>query len=211
MKMLSTFLYGFYISFHPFDGFYELKHRRKKSFHAAIFIFILTIIIQLASVFLTHPLFSIVVGGRQNINVLQLIFTYAAPVLIWSVIAWSITTIFDGKATMKQIFTSTCFSLYPLLILQIIQIIISYVFTQNEGAFYYLLGTVSTIWVVFLVLTGMSVIQDYTMSKSIIVAICVLIGIVFFCFIAFVFYSTIQQFINFFVTIITEIYYWISQ
>lgn len=209
MNTLSTVLYGFYTSIHPFDGFWELKYRREKGFSAALSIFIFSILVQIASVFLTHPLFNPLGMAIHKINILFIVFSIMAPVIVWSIITWSITTLFDGEATMKQVFISTCFALFPMPLLQILQIILSHVLTIKEAPFYYLLGTIITFWVGFLILTGMTVFQGYTMFKTIVVSICSIIGIIFFVFIVFVLYNTLQQLANFFVTVFTELYYWL--
>ena len=71
------------------------------------------------------------------------------PLAMWVVVNWSITTLFEGKATMKVIFITTVNALIPLILLFIPQIILSYFFTLNENVYYVAIGTFAVIWSVW--------------------------------------------------------------
>jgi hypothetical protein len=204
---ISTSLYGFYAAFRPFDGFWNIKHTRKNSGWASIVILAslcLTVVLKLQ---LTGFLFQH--QDPKDNNIFLEILYVLIPLCVWVVINWSITTLFDGKATMKVIFIASVNALVPLIIVFIPQILLSHFFTLKENMFYIILESLAIIWSCWLFLAGLATVQDYTIFKTIVTTIATFIAIVAALFLAAVFYSSIQQLLSFIATLWSELLYWI--
>jgi DNA-binding beta-propeller fold protein YncE len=207
-EILKTVLYAFYIMFHPFEGFYELKRKPMAFYASFIHLFFITII-SLMSKFLTGFHFN--PYRPEEINILSdIVLKILSPIFAWVIINWAITTIMEGKAKMHEIFITTIYALVPSTILTILSIILSHILTYDEIAFYSMIGTIGSIWSVSLLIIGMMIIQDYTFTKTLGTSLLTIGGILFVMFIGMVFFATFQQFIRFLYTCYLEIKYMIS-
>jgi hypothetical protein len=203
--MIGTLKFAFYVLFHPIDGFWELKHHKEKTFGAANIILAAICAMNVISVQLTSFHYGIL--DRESNNILYNISGFAVPLAVWTILNWALSTLLDGKATMKQIWVQSIYSLTPLLLSMPLLIVLSYVMTFEEAAFFYLIQTVAVLWCAFLFLFGNMTIQDYTMSKTVLMALFTVIGIAAAIFIGIILFSTFQQLVSFISTVITEIRY----
>jgi hypothetical protein len=201
--MIQTAKYAFYILFHPNDGFWELKNHKVKTFGAANLILALLCVMNVLSVHLTSFHYGFL--DRESNNILFNISSFVVPLLAWTVLNWALSTLLDGKATMKQIWVQSVYSLVPVLLSFPVLIVCSYIMTLEEAAFYYLISSVAILWSTFLFLVGNMTIQDYTMRKTILMALFTIAGIAAAIFIGIILFSTFQQLISFVSTVITEI------
>ena len=203
--MIKTARFAFYIIFHPIDGFWELKYHKSHSFAAA------NLILGFLCFFavLSRQFYSFHYGilDRANNNIIFNISAYVVPLLAWSVINWALSTLFDGKATMKQIWVQSIYSLTPILLSMPILIILSHYMTLEESAFFYLIESIAVLWSAFLFIFGNMTIQDYTISKTFIMSVFTIAGIAAAIFIGIILFSTFQQFISFISTVIIEFRY----
>ncbi len=205
--VLKTALFAFYIIFHPFDGFYELKRNKnafKSSFVLLVFIIFSFLIKRIFTSFHFNPV------RIEELNILLEINKIILPLLGWVIINWAITTIMDGKATMRNIWSFTLYSLFPLALFNIPQTLLSHVFTLEEIGFYEIISTLASLWSLALLISGIMVVQDYTLNKAIGTSLLTLAGILFIMFIGIVFFGTFQQFLRFLYTCYLEIKYMIS-
>ena len=203
--MIGTAKFAFYIIFHPIDGFWELKYHKKSPFAAA------NLILGLLCFFavLSRQFYSFHYGilDRENNNIIFNISAYVVPLVAWTVINWALSTLFDGKATMKQIWVQSIFALTPMLLSMPVLIVLSHYMTLEESAFFYLIESIAVLWSAFLFMFGNMTIQDYTISKTFIMAIFTVAGIAAAIFIGIILFSTFQQLISFISTVIIEFRY----
>jgi len=203
--MLQTAKYAFYILFHPIDGFWELKNHKKKTFGAANLILILLCIMNALSIQVTSFHYGML--DRDSNNIIFNVSSFVLPLLAWTVLNWALSTLLDGKATMRQIWVQSVYSLTPVLLSIPLLIILSYFMTHEEAAFYYLIQSIAVLWSAFLFLFGNMTIQDYTMSKTVVMSLFTIAGIAATIFIGIILFSTFQQLVSFVTTVITEIRY----
>lgn len=205
-KILRTALFVFYIIFHPFDGFYELRRNKnvfKSSFVILFFVIFSFLVKRIFTSFHFNPI------RIEELNIFLEINKTILPLLGWVITNWAITTIMDGKATMRNIWSFTLYSLFPLALFNIPQTLLSHVFTLEEIGFYGLISTVASLWSLVLLISGIMVMQDYTLNKAIGTSLLTLSGILFIMFIGIVFFGTFQQFLRFLYTCYLEIKYMI--
>jgi hypothetical protein len=201
--MIKTAGFAFYVLFHPIDGFWELKHHKEKTLGAANLILALLCAMNVLSIQISSFHYGIL--DRESNNILFNISSYAVPLIAWTVLNWALSTLLDGKATMKQIWVQSVYSLTPMLLSMPLLVIFSYMMTLEEAAFFYLIQTIAILWSAFLFLFGNMTIQDYTMSKTILMALFTVAGIAAAIFIGIILFSTFQQLISFITTVVTEI------
>jgi hypothetical protein len=200
---LKTLRFALYCISHPLDGFWDLTHEKRGSIAAANTILILTLIARVGKLQFTSFLFNKVYWPEVNI------FLYLASVLfplaLWCVGNWGLTTLFDGKGRLSQIYMATCYAFTPYPLIQFPLILLSNVVTKEEGEFYGVLSMISIIWAAMLVIAAMMQIHEYKLSKTIFFSVSTIFAMMVMVFILLLFFSMISQGIAFFISIGKEI------
>ncbi len=197
-------LYGFHIIFHPFDGFWDLKHEKRGSVRGATF--------WLAMACLTFVYQSIGVGYVSNpygnhTSYIMSIVSILSPVILWVIANWCITTLFDGEGSFKDVYIATCYSLVPLPMLIIPGVIASNMMTLSELQIVTMLNAFAFAWLGMLVFFGMMVTHDYSLGKNVLTSIVSIIGVAFIIFIAGLFSALVAKVFTFFYNIYIELSY----
>jgi len=203
IRTLKGMQYSFYLIFHPFDGFWELKREKRGNLPAAISILTLVLITYLAMRQYTGFIFN-----TTNIRILNILvesLSILFPVGLWVVINWSLTTLMDGKGTVKDIFIYSVFSLIPFVIINLPLTLISNFITIEEGAFYYFFVVLAAVWSGFLIFVGTAITHNYEMSKTLLAILGIIVGICFVIFLGLVFFTVLDQVIKYILDIYTEI------
>jgi hypothetical protein len=198
-------LYSLHVIFHPFECFWEVKHRRKNTFAAANLLLVLYCLLITISNQTSGFLFNYV--NPEERNVLMDVVSIVLPLIMWSVLNWALSTLLDGKGTMKEIWIATIYGMTPMIISVIPGIIISRFLTLDESMFYSVFMNGMFYWSLILILLGNMVIHEYTLKKTILIALFTLIGFVAVVLIFIIFLSTFQQLIIFINTIYAEFKY----
>ena len=198
-----TLKYALYVITHPLDGFWDLTHEKRGSIAAANTILILTLLVRLLKLQFTSFLFYQVNWDR--INIFLYIASIVFPLALWCICNWGLTTLFDGKGRLKQIYMATTYAFAPFVLIQFPLIILSNVVTREERAFYNFFDIFSIIWVAVLILCAMMQIHEYSMSKTILFTIASIFAILVMIFIMLLFFSMISDGFAYFVSIVKEI------
>ena len=199
----KTLTYSLYLIFRPFDGFWDLREEKRGSLAAALTIVALTIITYIAQNQYTGFLFNYTNIKQQNIYID--IASVLLPFLLFCVANWALTSLTDGEGTFKDIFIATAYALTPIIVIIPPLIAISHFMNFEEGTFYYVFLVISLIWVAMLIFFGTMITHDYTLPKTFLTTIGILVGMGLMVFIALLFASVIQQIIGFFYIIYKEI------
>ncbi len=197
-------LYGFHIIFHPFDGFWDLKHEKRGSVRGATFWLVIacvTFIYQSVGVgYISNPKGSTASFAMSAISILS-------PVVLWVIANWCITTLFEGEGSLKDVYIATCYSLVPLPMLIIPSVMLSNIMTQSELQIVTMLEGFAFVWLGLLVFFGMMVTHDYTLGKNFITTIVSIVGVAFIIFIAGLFSALMMRVFSFFNQIYVELSY----
>ncbi len=195
--------YAFHVIFHPFDGFWDLKHEKRGNLPAAT---ILLTMVVLTYVFIRqYTGFIFNQRNLKELNIMLEIFSVIFPFFLWSAINWSLTTLMEGKGSFKDIVIASAYALTPIILINIPLTIISNFLLLEEGAFFYFLFAVSVIWAVALLFFGTMVTHDYDLPKTILVTILIIAGIGVALFIGLVFMDMFNQFLGFIADIYAEL------
>lgn len=199
----ETLKYALYCITHPLDGFWDLTHEKRGSIAAANTILILTLLARILKLQYTSFIFNKVYWPKINI------FLYLASVLfplaLWCVGNWGLTTLFDGKGRLSQVYMATCYGLTPYPLIQFPLILFSNVVTVDEAEFYSVVSVISLVWAALLILSAMSQIHEYKMSKTIFFTIATGFAMLVMIFILLLFFSMISQGVAYFISVAKEI------
>lgn len=195
-------VYANHLIFHPFDGFWDLKHEQRGSVRAALVWLAVAIVTFYYQDVGTGYIFKPVAGFS---SIFVQLAAVALPVLLWTLANWCLTTLFDGEGSLKDIFVATCYALVPLPILIVPAVLFSNVALANEATVINLLISIAFVWCGLLIFFGMMVTHDYTFSKNILTSLGTIVGMAIIMFIGVLFSTLLAKIVSFISSIITEI------
>ncbi len=200
---LATLRFALYCISHPLDGFWDLTHERRGSIAAANTILFLTVFARVGRLGLTSKVVLLVNWNR--INIFLYIASVLFPLALWVVGNWGLTTLFDGKGRLWQVYMATCYALTPYPLLQFPMMLMSHGITAEEVTFYTMLDVISVVWAALLILCAMMQIHEYTMGKTILFTVATIFAMLVMIFILLLFFSMISEGIAYFISIYKEI------
>ena len=195
-------LYGFYVMFHPFDGFYDLKHEHRGSVRAALVFLVATILTffyqGVGQGYVLNP-------THKVTTILTQIISVVVPVILFVLANWCLTTLMEGEGSLKDIFVASCYSLVPLPLLIVPATLISNWVTSTEASLITLVGTFAFIWVGLLLVLGTMVTHDYSMFKNFITIIGTIVAMACIIFIVLLFSMLLSKLLSLVTNIVTEL------
>ena len=202
-EFFGSLKYALYIMTHPFDGFWDLTHEKRGSMAAAHVLVILTFLTNLWNMRFENFMFN--PTRWERVNIWTQIIGILALLLVYCVANWCLTTLFDGKGRLKDIYMGMAYSLTPyILIMNPITIISNYV-TKEEGAFITYFEALALGWAAALILVSVMQIHDYGLGKAILAIIFSVVGMMVIVFLVLLFFSLVSDAIAFFVSIAKEL------
>jgi len=199
---VEELLYAFHLPFHPFDGFWDLKHEKRGSVRAATTIIALTVLAffyqSIGQGYTFNP------RGSYTTVFIQ-ILSIVVPIALWTVSNWCLTTLFDGEGSLKDIYIATGYALAPLPLFVLISTILTNVLSSSEGTIPNMLITIAFIWVVMLLFFGTMVTHDYTLNKNFITILGTIVAAAVIMFVAILFSSLVVKMVGFLISLVTEI------
>lgn len=200
--MLKTLRYSLYVITHPLDGFWDLTHEKRGSVAAANLIIIMTFLTKIWKMQYTSFLFIEV--NWEKVNIFKEILKIVLPLYIGVLANWGLTTLFDGKGRMQDIYMAVGYALTPYVIIQLPLIVFSNLITLEEGAFYYYTGTFSVLWCAMLIVSAVMMIHDFSFSKTLAVLIATAVGMLVIIFLLLLFFSLISDGAAYFISLYKE-------
>lgn len=197
------FKFPVYVLFHPFDGFDELKREKRGKVSIAIVFVALFAILRILRVQYTG--FVVQDVNPENINSLKEIIATVLIIGLFVVGNWSVTTLMEGKGSLREIFIVTGYSLVPFILIGFPTILLSNVITIEEVGLYNLIaiiGAIGTGWMLFM---GILNIHEYGLFKTILAFFATIISMAVMIFVALLFFDLIQQLITFIKMIFEEL------
>ncbi len=202
-RFFKTLKYALYVIVHPFDGFWDLTHEKRGSLAAANFIVFMMLLTRILRLQYTSFMFIDVYWPR--VNIFQQIISILLPLTVFCLGNWGLTTLFEGKGRLKDVYMGTAYALTPTVLLQLPMIVLSNVITIDEGAFYMVLDWVSLILTGFLILIAMMMIHDYSFGKTILFTAMSIFSMLVIVFLILLFFNLVINGINYFVSLYREI------
>jgi len=172
--LVGELCYSFHVIFHPFDGFYDIRHEKRGSLKAAM------IILTLAGVVFVFQRYAqgfIFMDYRVEwLNPITLFLNLVVPVAMWCLANWCLTTLMDGEGGMKHIFTAAGYAVLPIVLMILPATIISNFITLDESFILTAFSVLAYGWMGILMFFGMLVTHNYTLPKNILACSLTVVG-----------------------------------
>ncbi len=201
-KLESKYTFPLYTLFHPSDGFQQLKPRKIGSWTVVSILLVLLFTVFTLQFFATGYIFN---ENRATDYSLPIMLLKTAGIAMLFVISnWAVCTLFNGNGNLKEIACVTTYSLVPLIIVMLINVIASNGLSASEGALMNIALVVGILWTFLLLMCGLSAIHEYNMTQTFFSTIATVVGMAVIVFLMIMFFSLMQQTVSFFQSIITE-------
>ena len=197
-------MYGFYTIFHPFDGFWDLKHEKRGSFRAALVYVALTIVAFFYQAIGQGYVFN--ATGKTSTIWAQAI-SVLVPLLLFITANWCLTTLFEGEGSYKDIFIAVAYCLPPIPMLVIPATFLSNFVTTSEAGLITMATTIAFVWAIFLIFFATQVTHDYSMWKNFLTFVFTIVGMALIMFVAVLFTTLVGKIVSLITNIVTELQY----
>lgn len=203
IEALNSLKYTFHLIFHPFDGFWDLKHEKRGNLKAAIVIIILLCLTFILRRQMTGFVFNL--NDPDELNVLNEIMSVVLPFALWCISNWCLTSLMEGEGGFKDIIITSAFAITPLILINLPLILLSNMITIQEAAFYHFFDTLAVAWSGLLLILGTMVLHQYTLTRTLLTSIFIVVGMGIIIFIGLLFFAMLQQMYAFAYTVFLEI------
>jgi len=204
-RYIKSLKFALYCTTHPIDGFWDLTHERRGTYAAANTILFLTILTRILR--LRYTSFIFIQVYWEDLNILTYVASILIPLGLFVVGNWALTTLFDGKGRLGQVYMATCYALTPYILINVPLMIFSNFITTEEAQFYSVVSMIALIWVAFIGILGMSQVHEYSFGKNILFLIATVFAMLVMIFLLMLFFSMISQGVAYFVSIAKELLY----
>ncbi|MCR4903508.1 MAG: YIP1 family protein [Butyrivibrio sp.] len=201
-KYINSLKFALYCVTHPLDGFWDLTHEKRGTMAAANTILFLTLLIRILKLRYTSFLFMDVYW--EDLNIFLYLASILFPLSLWVVGNWGLTTLFDGKGKLGQVYMATCYAFTPYVLVQFPLMVFSNFVTSQEGEFYVTLSALSLVYCAILVIAAMGQIHEYSAGKNLIFTVATLFAMLVMIFILMIFFSMISQGVAYFISLAKE-------
>lgn len=201
--MKEKLSYVKYSIFHPFDAFYEIRFRGKGSLLLSSLSIILFGILQCVSYQYTG--FVMNTAQIESMNSLSVFSTWVCGIILFVVSNWAVTTLFNGKGGMADITNVIGYSLIPVELAIIAQVIFSNFIIQEEVMIVSVVVGIGYVWFVFMMIAGLCTIHEYSFGKNLISIFFTFVAAAIIIFIGVLFFTLIEQMIMFVISVGQEV------
>lgn len=199
----SGLVYGLYVIFRPFDGFWDIKHEKRGNMKSALIILAALLISAVASTPITAYLFSN--SNRLESTFFQDLLNVLLPLLLWCTANWCLTSLMDGKGSFKDIFISMCYAVIPLCFVMLPAALLSNALTLDEATIITYMMNIAYVWTGILIVASSMTVHSYSFGKNILVCLLTVVGMAIILFLAMLFLSVSNRMISFIGSLISEI------
>ncbi len=195
-------LYAFHLIFHPFDGFWDLKHEKRGSLRAALTILAITVLCfayqAVGQSYIYNP-------SVSYTNVFFQLSALLVPLLLFVTANWCLTTLFEGEGSFKDVFIACCYSLTPIVLIMPWTTLLTHVVTESEKGFISLAVSIAYVWFALLLFFGTMVTHDYSLGKNIGTILGTIVGMMVIMFVVALFSNLLIKMMSFVSNLISEI------
>jgi len=163
-KLLSDILYLKNLIRHPIDSFYYLRKGTHGSILSATIIYALFVLVVTFDYMGRSFIFNLNTSER---SVGYVVFSAIVPIFLWIFSNYLVSSINEGRGTLKNIYIFTAYSTAPYIIFQPFIILLTYVLTYNES-FLISFGSFFIIsWTFIVLFIGVKETHDYELKGTI--------------------------------------------
>ncbi|SDH81808.1 Periplasmic TolA-binding protein (function unknown) [Fervidobacterium changbaicum] len=163
-KFLNDIIYIKNILRHPLDTFYYIQRRKHGSVLSATIIYVIFFLVIQFDYFGRSFIFNLNVHDR---SVGFVLLASAAPTMLWVFANYLVSSINDGRGTLRDIYIFTAYSFAPYILFQPFVILLTYILTYNEAFIVSFVSMILITWSAVLLFTGVKEIHDYGVLDTI--------------------------------------------
>ncbi|MBP5624879.1 MAG: YIP1 family protein [Lachnospiraceae bacterium] len=204
-RYFKSLKFSLYCLTHPIDGFWDLTHEKRGSYSAATTILVLAIAAYVIR--LRYTSFIFIQVYWEDLNIFMYIASVLLPFILFVVGNWALTTLFDGKGRLGQVYIATCYAITPYPLIQFPLMFLSNFITVDESEFYSAMYVISIIWVLFIGILGMSQVHEYGFGKNILFLVATVFAMLVMIFLLMLFFSMVSQGVAYFISLTKEMLY----
>ncbi len=202
-KYIDSLKFALYCTTHPLDGFWDLTHEKRGTYAAANTILALALLIRILKLRYTSFLFMEVYW--EDLNIFMYLASVVFPLTLWVLGNWGLTTLFDGKGKLGQVYMATCYAFTPYVLIQFPLMIFSNFVTVQEAEFYSVVSLLSLVYSALLIIAAMGQIHEYSAGKNLLFVVATLFAMLIMIFILMIFFSMVAQGIAYFISLGKEL------
>ena len=195
--------YWGYSLVHPFDGFFEIRFRNHGSMLIATLLLIAFGILNCLKFQYTG--FPMNKNNIEEMDALSLFISVVSVVALFTVSNWTVTTLFNGKGKMKDIFIVVCYSLTIPIIGDSIVTFASNFVTLDEVMILTSVQVMCYVYFAFLVIAGLTTIHEYGFGGSIMSIIMSVVAAAIILFIGILIFTMLERMVSFFTSVFEEL------
>ena len=190
---------------HPFESANKIKYENKGSLLLATILLVLYYIVTVLNDM--HTGFMHKIFDKSDYNSILVVLSTVVLMGLYATVNWAMSTLFEGKGSLKECYIITCYSLIPLIINLALQTVLSNFLTPEENLIMNVIAVVCTALFLIFMCVGMMTIHEFGLFKLVGITLITLFGMLVVIFIAFMVGILVAQMVTFIVTIIKELSY----
>ena len=195
--------YWGYSLVHPFDGFFEIRFRNHGSAFLATLLLIAYAVLNCLKFQYTG--FPMNMNNIDERDALSLFISVVSVVALFTVSNWTVTTLFNGKGKMKDIFIVVCYSLTVPIIGDAIVTFASNFVTLDEVMILTSVQMLCYAYFAFLVIAGLTTIHEYGFGGSIMSIVMSIVAAAIILFIGILVFTMLERMVSFFSSVAEEL------
>lgn len=200
LEVLRGLRFSLYVVFHPFDGFEELK-RKGNVISATV---LLGLVFGAYLVLIQYTGFVFNQRDLRELNIYYEMLSILVPFLLWCVVNWALTTLMDGKGTLRDVYVSSAYAMTPIILVYIPLAFLSNYLTLEEGGIYLLSMVLTLVWAVVLLLIGNMVTHEFSFGGAVGTVVLSILGMAFVLFMILLFFNLFDKLASFISTVLIE-------
>ena len=195
--------YWGYSLVHPFDGFFEIRFRNHGSAFLATLLLIAYAVLNCLKFQYTG--FPMNMNNIEEMDALSLFISVVSVVALFTVSNWTVTTLFNGKGKMKDIFIVVCYSLTVPIIGDAIVTFASNFVTLDEVMILTSVQMLCYAYFAFLVIAGLTTIHEYGFGGSIMSIVMSIVAAAIIRLIGILVFTMLERMVSFFSSVAEEL------
>ena len=183
--------FSLYTMRRPLDGFWDLVHEKRGSLAAAHTFVAAMILVDIAFLILSN--FQFININMESFSSAYVVTNTLLPMLLFAVANWCLTTLFDGKGRISDIYMAYAYAMVPQILVRLVYVPLSHVLSYNEGMIISVLWYVGEGWFYLLIICAMMQIHDYGFGKAILTTLLTLFAMGIMVFIFLMFFAVVSD------------------
>ena len=189
----------------PFKTFEKIKEKKIGNYYSATIFIILFGIMNVVDY--QYKGFVVNNNNPLKLNALLIIATSIIPLLIFVFANLALTTFFDGKGKLGEIYKVLGYSLYPFILCNLFSILLSNFITLEGVVFVKTIFIFGIIWTSLLLFIGLLIIHEYGVFKNVLSILLTFLTMIIIVFIILLMINLLQKLAGFSESLFTEIIY----